>query len=64
MKLIIHNEDGTITEEHIEGDFDLSEGLEWCECDASMDNAYYVDDTEEMKHHWKCGNCHKIVQIG
>lgn len=42
---------------------DEMESLDWCECKDSS-GAYYVDDTKEMKHHWCCEDCNKIVQIG
>ena len=38
----------------------------WCDCEDGSDNDYYVPDGEGVieKHHWLCGICHKIVQIG
>lgn len=36
---------------------------DWCHCTKS-DNEYYVPDSAESKHHWRCGICHKIVQVG
>ena len=41
------------------------ESAMWCDCgNEDHDTAYYVADTPKMKHHWCCGNCDKIVQIG
>lgn len=40
---------------------------EWCSCEKTADcypDAFYVDDTLEMKHHWRCSICSGIVQIG
>ena len=38
----------------------------WCNCEKDYDT-YYVPDGEDarcLKHHYRCGHCHKIVQIG
>lgn len=38
----------------------------WCQCDGIKDPKYW-DDGEHpdlYKHHWRCGDCEKIVQIG
>jgi len=38
----------------------------WCKCQESY-TAYYVPDgvnAEISNHHWRCNNCHKVVQIG
>lgn len=39
----------------------------WCECEEQNDDAYYVPDNEHefvKKHHWRCSECKKVVQIG
>jgi len=44
----------------------------WCSCGGEDEygddyGAYYVPDNshpEISKHHWRCKNCKKIVQIG
>lgn len=42
----------------------------WCECEdeqEAMLNAYYLEDGEHdelEKHHWRCGCCDKVLQIG
>lgn len=42
------------------------ERAKWCECRRPKD-AYYVkanQHKELKKHHWRCGACDKVVQIG
>jgi hypothetical protein len=40
----------------------------WCKCEQEVGfaNAYYVPDGAGVikKHHWCCGTCRKVVQIG
>jgi len=39
----------------------------WCKCKDSHHGAYYVPDGQNRqchKHHWRCNQCKKIVQIG
>lgn len=38
----------------------------WCRCGASTTGAFHDDDQCHMcaKHHWHCGSCGKIVQVG
>jgi len=39
----------------------------WCTCNKSKSDAIYVPDGKSRvcsKHHWICGDCRKIVQIG
>ena len=46
--------------------------LEWldkhtCKCKTNSAGVYYVADNVDencSKHHWKCKECNKIVQIG
>ncbi len=39
----------------------------WCECGNPSDDSYYVPDNEHpdiSKHHWRCMDCRKVIQIG
>jgi len=37
----------------------------WCNDERHpFENSYYVPDTKEMKHHYRCPKCSKITQIG
>jgi hypothetical protein len=39
----------------------------WCKCEDTDHGAYYVPDGQHPecdKHHWRCHDCKKIVQIG
>jgi len=39
----------------------------WCSCDNRSGEAYYVEDgvnPECRKHHWRCKDCGKILQVG
>lgn len=39
----------------------------WCKCppsDSLMDRAIYRPDTARSKHHWDCGACGKLLQVG
>lgn len=39
----------------------------WCKCEDTDHGAYYVPDGQHHechKHHWRCHDCKKIVQIG
>ena len=49
----------------------------WCDNNCDTDDAYYRDDNDGhiykdndgnnyvcSKHHWCCGKCNKIVQVG
>jgi len=39
----------------------------WCECGNPSEETYYVPDNERSdisKHHWRCMDCRKVVQIG
>lgn len=43
------------------------ENRKWCDCDNPSESAvYWADDThpECSKHHWRCGDCGKIQQVG
>ena len=53
------------TYKQIKKELELLQGL-WCDCEDSSHNNYYVPDGEGVieKHHWLCGICHKIIQIG
>jgi hypothetical protein len=50
-------EEGQAIQEHVE---ELK--AMWCECDS--EDAYYVPDRAGVKHHWNCGCCHKLKQVG
>ena len=47
-------------------EFLFKEKSTWCECEQPDDEYYVPDgvDDECQKHHWNCGICDKIVQIG
>ena len=34
----------------------------WCQCAKS--DPVYVPDAPGMKHHWDCGECGRLVQVG
>ncbi len=34
----------------------------WCHCDSR--DPIYVPDTPGLKHHWDCGKCGGLVQMG
>lgn len=38
----------------------------WCGCAEPGEQKFYDDDEhpELKKHHWRCGNCGKVTQIG
>lgn len=39
----------------------------WCRCEKSSDDVIFHDDGECgdcHKHHYHCGNCQKITQVG
>jgi len=39
----------------------------WCECGNPSEDSYYVPDNEHpdiSKHHWRCMDCRKVVQVG
>lgn len=39
----------------------------WCDCGNPSEDTYYVPDNEHpdiSKHHWRCMDCGKVVQIG
>lgn len=39
----------------------------WCRCKTSSESPDFHDDNECsqcQKHHWHCGNCRKICQVG
>lgn len=35
----------------------------WCTCPTHGDPEYHPD-TATDKHHWTCGNCGKLLQVG
>ena len=43
---------------------------DWCECEEETDDCLFHDDgvaPESMcpgKHHWHCGLCGKLIQVG
>lgn len=40
---------------------------EWCECTDDNGDWIFIDDDVHptiTKHHWRCPNCLKILQIG
>ena len=58
------NGEGKVTEETLKNI--MYEKSLYCSC-KNNDDVYFVDDnvdSECSKHHWKCKNCKKIVQIG
>jgi len=39
----------------------------WCECGNPSEETDYWDDCEHpdlSKHHWRCRDCGKVVQVG
>ena len=56
---VISEEEGKKMQEQI----DYEESL-MCDCGNPSDQADYVPDTPQMKHHWNCRDCGKIYQIG
>lgn len=42
----------------------------WCKCNPQGDEAIYCGDKQQrnehcvIKHHWHCGKCGKLVQVG
>ena len=65
VKFLKIKEDKMNIGEQVKGEVELLQEF-WCDCEDGSDNDYYVPDGEGVieKHHWLCGVCHKIVQIG
>ena len=36
----------------------------WCNCGNPSSESEYHPDSADMKHHWTCKDCAKILQIG
>ena len=53
----VNAEEGEAIQEHVEE----LEAM-WCKC--GNEDAYYVPDRAGVKHHWNCGCCHKLKQVG
>ena len=40
---------------------------EWCNCEQQTDDVVFFDNNEHpivRKHHYRCPNCGKVVQVG
>ncbi len=53
----VNKKEGKAIQKHIE-ELEAS----WCNCGS--EDAYYVPDRKGEKHHWNCGCCHKLKQVG
>ena len=45
----------------------LGESEIWCQCSDPLGQTRFFHDGEHpdlFKHHWRCGSCNKVVQIG
>lgn len=52
---------GTVTEAQRDG-IERRNDL-WCKCGAKNGTSFHPD-TFNVKHHYTCNDCHKVVQIG
>lgn len=53
----VNKKEGKAIQKHIE-ELEAS----WCNCGS--EDSYYVPDRKGEKHHWNCGCCHKLKQVG
>jgi hypothetical protein len=56
---VVDEEEGVAIQEHN----DQLKAM-WCNCNTPIENSYYVPDRPGVKHHWNCGCCHKLRQVG
>lgn len=80
ITITVHQNGGTSTETlpciTCEGHGDVTDGQYanykaeqevWCRCGNPSGETQFYDDGEHpeiAKHHWRCGDCSKVVQIG
>jgi hypothetical protein len=43
-----------------------AEATFWCDCASPSDVTYFNDHEHPAcaKHHWRCADCSKVVQVG